>query len=129
MCFVSAHAIAPLRQLTNDAARIAGGGHVIGNVPSDDATGADDTPGSDRYPRTDDRPDPDPDIGPDHDRLAEYLRATQLGIERKRRRMNLHRRTKQRVIADPHVAHVEHDAVEVSPQTLESVPALSTLFV
>src|SRR6516165_7072219 len=45
-----------LRQLAQDAARVAGGQHTFREVAGDHAARADDAPRADRHPRTDDRP-------------------------------------------------------------------------
>src|SRR4051812_36520947 len=104
--------------LANDAAGIAGREDAVRHVARDDAAGADHGAVADAHARQDDRAAADPHVGPDVDRLAEFLAAAQLRVERVHRRIDLHRRPEQRKAADTHAAHVEDDAVEVEEDAL-----------
>ncbi len=73
---------------------------------------------ADGHPRTDDRGATDPDVRADRHGLGEFLPPAQFGVKRMRRRVNLDRRTKQRVVADADGTHVEDDAVEVEEDAL-----------
>jgi hypothetical protein len=91
---------------------------LIGNITRHDATGADHRARSDPYAGQDDRASANPHVRSDVDRLSELRVAALPRVERVHRRVDLHGRSKQRVIADPHAAHVEDDAVEVEEDAL-----------
>lgn len=106
------------RNLANHPARVAGGEDASRDVAGDDAAGADDGAIADRDAGADDRAAADPDVVPDSDRLGELLLASQLGVHRMRRRVDLHGRAEERAVADRNLADVEHDAVEIEEHTL-----------
>ena len=75
-------------------------------------------PGPDPDARQDERRAADPYVRSDFDGLAVLLTSPQLGVHRVHGREDLHARPEERVVADPHVADVEHDAVEVEEHPL-----------
>src|SRR5690606_7809506 len=78
------------RNLADDAARVAGGEHAVGNVACDDAARADHGPRSDAHAGQDDGAAADPNVRADRYRLAELLAPAHLGIEGMRRGVDLH---------------------------------------
>ena len=59
-----------------------------------------------------------PDVRSDVDRLAEFFAAPLLRVERVQRRVDLHRRSKQGEVADPHRTDVQDNAVEIEEHPL-----------
>jgi hypothetical protein len=105
-------------EFPDDTTRIARREDPFGNVAGDHATRADDSAGSDAHARQDERSGADPDVGTDEDGLAILLFSAQRGVERMHRRQDLNGRSEEREVADTHLAHVEHDAVEVEEHSL-----------
>ena len=107
-----------LGQLTDSSTWVAHGKNILGYISRYDAPGTDDASRTDFHAWADDRPSADPHIRTNLDRFTELLLTAQLGIERMRRRIDLHGRSDQRVISDRYLAYVEHDAVEVEKALL-----------
>ena len=99
--------------LSHDTARISRRDDSVWDVLRHDASRSDDSFGPDLHSWTDNRSAPNPYVGTNFDGLAKFLFPTQFRVEWVSRRVNLDRRTEQRVVPDLDQTNVENNAVEV----------------
>src|SRR5436305_7800099 len=108
-----------LTDLADHARRCADGNHAGRDVASHHRSGADHRVIADRHARTDDYPGPEPDVVADCDRLAVLpAGATQVWVDRMRRRAQLDGWPELAVRADPDRRDVEEHAVIVDEGVL-----------
>src|SRR5262245_61565235 len=99
--------------LSDDLAGIAGREDFLGDVPRDHTPGTDDRLRADANAGAEDGSPADPHVRANLNRLGELLLPPQLRAHRMCGRVDLDRRTEEGEVADPHLTHIEHDAVEV----------------
>jgi hypothetical protein len=75
--------------------------------------------------RTKNRTAPHPHVAANFNWLAEFLLAAQGGIQRMRGGIDLHRRPKQCVVADPHLTDIEHDTIEIEENPIAEKDVLA----
>ena len=104
--------------LANHTAWVPCGEHAVRNVARHHAAGSDDRARSDTYSGEDDRAAADPHVSADVNRLTEFFAAPLFGVQGMHWRVDLHRRAKQCVVTDAHVAHIQNHAIEIEEHTL-----------